>query len=79
MYLTEIEFWPSGSSTTIGHNRKVTHITRINDTFKQKHNIQNNNKGHHYSKYRENTNNYNKYNNKRKVNMPFNKPAVMYA
>jgi hypothetical protein len=42
-YLTAIGLQPGGSSTTIGHNRQVTH-TQSNNTFKQytKHN----NKGH---------------------------------
>jgi hypothetical protein len=34
IYLTAIGFQPGGSSTTIGHNRQVTHI-QSNNTFKQ--------------------------------------------
>jgi hypothetical protein len=37
-------FNPVAVSTTIGHNRQVTHITKIQSTLKQ-----NNNKGHYYS------------------------------
>jgi hypothetical protein len=32
IYKTAVGFEPGGSSTTIGHNRIVTHITRINRT-----------------------------------------------
>jgi hypothetical protein len=34
IYLSTIGFYPGGSSTTIGHNRQVTH-TQSNNTFKQ--------------------------------------------
>jgi hypothetical protein len=41
IYLTAIGLYPCGSSTAIEHNRQVTHITRINQTFKQQHSTQN--------------------------------------
>jgi hypothetical protein len=44
IYLTAIGLSPGGSSTTIGHNRQVTHITQSNNTFKQDTNRIHNNK-----------------------------------
>jgi hypothetical protein len=35
IYLTGIGFQPGVSSNTIGHNRQVTRMTRIQNTFKQ--------------------------------------------
>jgi hypothetical protein len=35
VYLTAIGFYPGSSSGRIGHNKQVTHITRIQNTFKQ--------------------------------------------
>jgi hypothetical protein len=41
LFLTANGFSPAGSSTTIGQNRQVTHITQSNNPFKQdKHKTQ---------------------------------------
>jgi hypothetical protein len=46
IYLTAIGLYPGGSSTTIGHNRQVTHITQSNNIFKQDTNTIHHNKEH---------------------------------
>jgi hypothetical protein len=51
-------------------------LTTVPHIQTKSQNTKHNNKGHHYSKYRDNTNNYNKYKNKRKVTMLYNKPLT---
>jgi hypothetical protein len=46
LFLTANGFSPCGSSTTIGQNRQVTHITQSNNPFKQDTNTKHNNKEH---------------------------------
>jgi hypothetical protein len=46
LFLTANGFSPGGSSTTIGQNRQVTHITQSNNPFQQDTNTKHNNKEH---------------------------------